>query len=279
MHSSLFGELSIIICIAVAIASIMRLLKQPLLISYILSGILAGPIFGIVKSTETLEGFSKIGIALLLFIVGLGLNPRVIKDLGKVAFITGSVQVVASTIFGTIVMLLLGQSFTTGIVVGVALAFSSTIVGLKLLTDKKEQTRLYGRLAIGVLLVQDILATVALLVLSMQKDGFSITGGSLLVLKGGLIAVPLFYISNKILPRYTRFISDNIEYLFLFTIAWGLGIASIFEVAGFSLEIGALVAGVSLAGMPYAQEASSRLRPVRDFFIVMFFIARVRTYK
>ncbi|MCA9309513.1 cation:proton antiporter [Candidatus Saccharibacteria bacterium] len=272
MHHSLFGELSIIIGITVLVASVMRLLKQPLLISYILAGILAGPIFGIVKNAETLEGFSKIGIALLLFIVGLGLNPKVIKDLGKVAFITGTVQVTASAIFGTIVMMLLGKGLVTGLIVGVALAFSSTIVGLKLLTDKREQTRLYGKMAIGVLLVQDILATVALLVLSMQKDGFSLLGGAGLIVKGALIAVPLFFISNKVLPRYTRFIAENTEYLFLFTIAWGLGIASLFELGGFSLEIGALIAGVSLAGMPYAQEASSRLRPVRDFFIVMFFI-------
>lgn len=272
MHHSLFGELSIIIGIAVIIASIMRLFKQPLLISYILSGILAGPIFGVVKSAETLEGFSKIGIALLLFIVGLGLNPKVIKDLGKVAFITGATQVVMSTIIGAAIMLLLGQPLPVALAVGVALAFSSTIVGLKLLTDKREQTRLYGRMAIGVLLVQDILATVALLVLSTQQDGFSLSTGGLLLLKGALIAVPLFYVSNKVLPRYTRFIAENTEYLFLFTIAWGLGIASLFELGGFSLEIGALVAGVSLAGMPYAQEASSRLRPVRDFFIVMFFI-------
>ncbi|MCA9328254.1 cation:proton antiporter, partial [Candidatus Saccharibacteria bacterium] len=211
MHHSLFGELSIIIGITVLVASVMRLLKQPLLISYILAGILAGPIFGIVKNAETLEGFSKIGIALLLFIVGLGLNPKVIKDLGKVAFITGTVQVTASAIFGTIVMMLLGKGLVTGLIVGVALAFSSTIVGLKLLTDKREQTRLYGKMAIGVLLVQDILATVALLVLSMQKDGFSLLGGAGLIIKGALIAVPLFFISNKVLPRYTRFIAENTE--------------------------------------------------------------------
>jgi len=272
MHSSLLGELSVIIALAVVLSTVMKLLKQPLLIGYILSGIIAGPILGIVHNTDTLEGFSKIGIALLLFIVGLGLNPKVIKELGKVTLITGLVQVVASTIIGASVMLFFGQTLVVGLVVGVALAFSSTIVGLKLLTDKKEQTRLYGRLAIGVLLVQDILATLALLVISMQKGGFSVGNSLGLILKGALILVPLFYISNRVLPRLTRFISENIEYLFLFTIAWGLGIGSLFERAGFSLEIGALIAGVSLAAMPYAQEASSRLRPVRDFFIVVFFI-------
>lgn len=272
MSSSIFGELSIIIGLAVIFASIMRLLKQPLLVGYILAGITAGPILGLINNTDALESFSKIGIALLLFIVGLGLNPKVIKDMGKVALITGLVQVSSSTIIGATIVFLFGASITTAIIVGVSLAFSSTIVGLKLLTDKKEQTRLYGRLAIGVLLVQDILATIALLLLSMQKDGTNFISGVSLVIKGALLIAALALISVKVLPRLTRFMSENTEYLFLFTIAWGLGIGSLFEHIGFSLEIGALIAGVSLASMTYAQEASARLRPVRDFFIVVFFI-------
>jgi len=272
MHGSLLGELSIIIGIALVLASIMKIFKQPLLIGYILAGIIAGPILGLVKNTDTLDGFSKIGIALLLFIVGLGLNPRVIKELGKVAFITGLIQVGFSVLLGTAIMLVLGKSIAVALVVGVALSFSSTIVGLKLLTDKKEQTRLYGRLAIGVLLAQDILATIALLVLSMQKDGFGFISSTSLLLKGALIVGILFFISTRVLPKITYFISSNTEYLFLMTIAWGLGIGYLFEFTGFSLEIGALIAGVSLASMPYAQEASARLRPVRDFFVVIFFI-------
>lgn len=272
MNGSIFGELSIIIGLAVVFASVTRLFKQPLIIGYILAGIIAGPILGLVNNVETLESFSKIGIALLLFIVGLGLNPKVIKDLGKVATVTGLVQVVVSSLIGIVIMILFGASFYTAVIVGVALSFSSTIVGLKLLTDKKEQTRLYGRLAIGILLMQDILATLALLFLSMQKDEFTIASGLGLIFRGALIIAVLSLVSIKFLPRITRFISENTEYLFLFTIAWGLGIGSLFEHSGFSLEVGALIAGVSLASMPYAQEASARLRPVRDFFIVVFFI-------
>lgn len=272
MDSSIFGELSIIIGLAVLFASVMRLLKQPLLIGYILAGITAGPVLGLINNTDAIESFSKIGIALLLFIVGLGLNPKVIKDMGKVAVVTGLVQVLSASIIGAIVVALFGVNFATAIIIGVSLAFSSTIVGLKLLTDKKEQTRLYGRIAIGVLLVQDILATIALLLLSMQKEGTSFITGASLVLKGAILLSLLAIISTKILPKVNRFMSTNSEYLFLFTIAWGLGIGSLFEHSGFSLEIGALIAGVSLASMPYAQEASARLRPVRDFFIVVFFI-------
>ncbi len=250
----------------------MRLIKQPLLIGYILTGILVGPIFGLVENADALEGFSKIGIALLLFLVGLGLNPKVIKELGKTAVLTGITQVGLSVILGTAIMLVIGRSLTEGLIVGVALAFSSTIVGLKLLTDKREQTRLYGRIAIGVLLVQDVIATLALLVLSVQSKGFSFGSVSGLLVKGGLITAGLFLVSNKLLPRFTKFFSGSAEFLFLFAIAWGFGIAALFEWAGFSLEIGALIAGVSLASMPYALEASSRLKPVRDFFIVIFFV-------
>lgn len=273
MHSpNIFVELSLVIALGAGVSAIMRLIRQPLLIGYIITGVIAGPILGIVKSADTLEGFSKIGIALLLFIVGLGLNPKLVKELGKVAFFTGFAQIALSTLFGTIIMMLLGQSFGVSLVVGVSLAFSSTIVGLKLLTDKREQNRLYGRVAIGVLLVQDIIATIALLVLSVQSEGFSFGSVGSLIFKGALIGVPLFFISNKVLPKYAKFLSSSTEFLFLFTLAWGFGIGNLFEWAGFSLEIGALIAGVSLASLHFAQEAGARLRPVRDFFIVIFFI-------
>jgi Kef-type K+ transport system membrane component KefB len=268
----LFTQISIIIAIAAGISAIMRLLKQPLIIGYILTGVLVGPILGVVNDTETLEAFSKIGIALLLFIVGLGLNPKVIKELGKTSFIVGTIQVVGSTIAGTLLMLAFGQPLQTAFLVGVAISFSSTIVGLKLLSDKREQTRLYGKLAIGILLVQDLLATIALLAISTQTEGFSFLDVALLLAKGALLGTAIFLVSNKLLPKIRKFVSSSTEFLFLFAIAWGFGVGALFESAGFSLEIGALVAGVSLASQNYAQEITSRLRPVRDFFIVIFFI-------
>lgn len=268
----LFTQLSVIIAIAAGISAIMRFFKQPLIIGYILTGILVGPVLGLIKDASTLESFSKIGIALLLFIVGLGLNPRVIKELGKVSFVVGGLQVVVMSFIGTMIMLALGRDLQTAILIGVAISFSSTIVGLKLLSDKKEQTRLYGKLAIGILLVQDLLATFALLGLSTRADGFSGADVLLLILKGALIGVPLFIISNKLLPKLNKFVSGSTEFLFLFAIAWGFGVGALFETAGFSLEIGALIAGVCLASQTYSQEITSRLRPVRDFFIVIFFI-------
>ncbi len=276
MHASIFSELSLIIALAAGVAMIMRLFKQPLIIGHIITGIIVGPaVLHLVNTPDTIEVFSNIGIALLLFIIGLGLNPKVIKEVGKVATAAGLLQVAISTFLGWGCGLLLGFSPTESLFLGVALAFSSTIIILKLLSDKKEQTRLYGKIATGMLLIQDILAAIALLFVTAQakEGGFAAGQLGLLLVKGGMIAVPLLFIGNVILPKLHKFIGGSQELLFLFALGWGFGFAALFELTGFSLEIGALLAGVSLASLPYTQEISSRLRPLRDFFIVVFFIA------
>lgn len=276
MHLSVFAEFSLIIAIAAGVSLVMRLLKQPMIIGYILTGILVGPtILHLVSSPETIDVFSSIGIALLLFIIGLGLNPRVIKEVGKVAAIAGLLQVFISGFIGWGAGLILGFSQTEAIFLGIALAFSSTIIILKLLSDKKEQNRLYGKIATGILLIQDLLALIALLFATAHSTS---TGFSMLQLGktmgfGLLIAVPVFLIGSHVLPRMHRLLAGSSEFLFLFAIGWGFGIAALFEATGLGLEIGALIAGVSLASLPYTQEISARLRPLRDFFIIVFFIA------
>ena len=274
MHDSVFAELSLIIAIAAAMALIMRIIRQPLIIGHILTGIIVGPsILHLVESADTINTFSTIGIALLLFIIGLGLNPRVVREVGKVASITGVMQVGLSTLIGYGAGLVFGYSKTEALFFGVALAFSSTIIILKLLSDKKEQTRLYGKVTTGILLVQDIIAAIALLfVTAKSHGGIGFHQVSWLVIKGSFIAVPLLFIGMVILPRLHKFIAGSQEFLFLFAIGWGFGAAALFDQAGFSLEVGALLAGVALAPLPYAQEISARLRPLRDFFIIVFFI-------
>ncbi|NBX98514.1 sodium:proton exchanger [bacterium] len=274
MHD-IFTELSLIIAIGTVISLGMRLLKQPLIIGHIVTGIIVGPsVLGIIGSAETIEVFSKIGITLLLFIIGLGLNPRVIKEVGKVATIAGGLQIFFTILFGWAAAYILGFSKTESILLAIALSFSSTIIILKLLSDKKEQTRLYGKVTIGILLIQDIVATIVLLLLTSQngQDGFSPVKIALLGAKGIAIAAPLFFIGYKILPKMHKLIAGSQEFLFLFAIGWGFGVAALFQAAGFTVEIGALLAGVCLAGLPYTQEISSRLRPLRDFFVVVFFI-------
>ncbi len=277
MDHSVFTELSYVIAVAAIVAFVMRILKQPLIIGYILTGILVGPfILNIVHSKETFETFATLGIALLLFIIGLGLNPKVIKELGKVSVLTGTGQVVTTTFLGVVLCMsvAIGLGFQEALFVGIALAFSSTIIILKLISDKKEQNRLYGKITIGMLLVQDIIATFALVFVSAGgEDGISFAEVMGLVLRGSLLGMVVYMIGARILPFLKNTISGSQEFLFLFALGWGFGVATLFDMIGFSLEVGALFAGVALASLPFAQEVSARLRPLRDFFIVVFFIS------
>lgn len=275
METSIFIQLSLVIVVAAGLSFLMRLLKQPLIMGYILSGILVGPAFlGLIHDTEAFETFGELGIALLLFIIGLGLNAAVVKSLGKVVLLASLVEVTAIGLLGYAAGALLGFSTIESVLIGLSLIFSSTIIILKVLSDKKEQGRLYGQIAIGVILVEDLIAIFALLLVAglSKSNGLGLGELGPLLLYGGLIGIGLTFASIKILPRLTRFFAGSQELLFLFAIAYGLGIATLFELAGLKLEIGALFAGVSLASLPYAQEMAARLKPLRDFFIVVFFI-------
>jgi Kef-type K+ transport system membrane component KefB len=275
MHSNVFTEISVIIAIGAAISLVMRLVKQPLIIGYIITGLLVGPSFlNLIKNSDTIDVFASIGVALLLFIVGLGLNPRVIKEIGKVAGITAFAQITITSLLGYVFGQFVGFSKTESLLLGLALSFSSTIIVLKLLSDKKELTRLNGKIAVGILLIEDIVATLSLIFISARADGsFSVNALLFLAVKGILLLAILIVISNFVLQKMNNFIASNQELLFLFAIGWGFGVASIFLQIGFSIEIGALFAGISLSALPYAQEVSSRLRPLRDFFIILFFIS------
>ena len=275
MTSSIFTELSLVIVAVALVSLVMRLLRQPLILGYILTGILVGPSFlHLIHSKEAFDGFSSIGIALLLFIIGLGLNIGVIKRAGNSIFITaaallvtiGSIGFAASRLF-------FDFSLNEAYIIGLSLFFSSTIIIVKVLADKKEQNRLHGQIAIGVILLDDIVATLALLLVAASKDhSLGLYEIGLLVAKGALLIGFLIVAAKYVLPKVVKSMAVNQESLFLFAIAWGFGVASLFEFAGFSIEVGSLFAGVSLASLPYAQEIESRLKPLRDFFVVLFFI-------
>ena len=274
-HSTIFTQLSVIIVVGAVVSVLMRLLKQPLIIGYIVTGILVGPsLLGLIEDKQVFEAYSQIGITLLLFIIGLGLNVGVIKSLGKVSLTTAAAILVSVGGLGLVASLFLGFTSTEALIVGLALFFSSTIIILKVLSDKRELGRLHGQIALGVILVDDVVATFALLFVAAAG-----TAGALgfqdiafLIGKGLGLAALLFVLSVKVLPALTRFLAGSQELLFICTIAWGFGIATLFHAAGFSHEVGALFAGVSLASLPYATEMAARLKPLRDFFIVLFFV-------
>lgn len=274
METNIFAELALVIGIGTVVALFMKLLRQPLIIGYILTGIIAGPAaLNIIKTPETTEVFSSIGIALLLFIIGLDLSVKIFSRVGKTVLITSGVQVSLITIAGFFISRLLGFGKLESGIIGLALALSSTIIIVKLLNDKKETTRLYAQITIGVLLVQDLVATAAKIIIAIRSgnDG-SAFNVVLLLLRGISITGIVYFVSRHLIPKLTRTLENSKELLLLFGLGWGLGLAALFESVGFSIEMGALFAGVSLASLPYSNEMASRLKPLRDFFIVIFFI-------
>lgn len=270
----LFVELSLLIALATGMAAIMRLLRQPLIVGHILTGLIAGPLlFGFVQSQETLELLGKFGVAILLYTVGLHLSPDIIRRFGRVSMLTGVGQVVFTSLAGYVIGIGFGFPPLTSFYVALALSFSSTIVILKLLADKGDLEVLYAKIAIGFLLVQDLIAVLFLLGVPLfSAEGFAVSGILRFVLTGALLLGFVWMASRVFVSRASDFLSQSRELLFLFAITWGVGIAALFQAFGFSLESGALIAGVALASLPARHEISARLMPLRDFFIVMFFI-------
>lgn len=274
MNPEIFTELSIILLITVVVTGFIRLLKQPAIIGYILSGILAGPfVFNVIDSHDTLSAFSQIGIALLLFLVGLNLNPKVIKDVGKVSLITGIGQVLFTASIGFFIAKALGFSNIVSLYISIALAFSSTIIIMKLLSDKRDLESLYGRISIGFLIVQDFIAIFILLLISTLNTRVNIASLAFeTFLKGAGGLLILFLMTTYLLPKLTKVIAKSQEFLLLFSLSWCFIVASAFHYLNFSIEAGALLAGITLSMSPYHFEISSRMRPIRDFFLILFFI-------
>ncbi len=276
MSGDVFTQLSVVIVIAAAMAYLMRLFKQPLLVGYIITGILVGPgLLHLIEDKHAFETFSEIGIALLLFIIGLELSVSVVKRLGKPVFMTAAALLFTVGTLGYLIGVAFHFTTIEAILVGLCLFFSSTIIIAKVLSDKKEISRLNGQIAIGVILLDDIVATFALLFVAAAGSGGSLgpVEIGLLLLKGALVIGVLALLSTKVLPRVTKAFAKSQELLFLFAIAWGFGVASVINYVGFSIEIGALFAGVALAHLPYAHQIGARLKPLRDFFVILFFIS------
>jgi len=271
----IFIHLAIVLLIAFIVSYIIRAFNQPLIIGYIVAGIIISPFvlkFGI--SVDAIEIFSDFGIAFLLFMVGLHLNPKVIKEIGGSSLFVGLAQMILT--FGVTFLIsnkLLGFNYLTSSYIGIALAFSSTIIIMKLLSDMKQLDSLYGKMSIGILIIQDLAAIAVLMFISSMTNGTNLTSFAVqgLLVGGGMILI-LFLIGIFVLPGITKGIAKSQELLFLFSIMWAFLIAALFAWRGFSIEIGALIAGIVLSISPYSTEISSKIRPLRDFFLILFFI-------
>lgn len=275
MTDSIFLDISAVLGIAIGIAFLVQLLRQPLIISYIITGIIAGPmVLNLVNSSwEFFHVFSEFGVILLLFLIGLSLNVNYLKKIGKVAAFTGVGQVIFTSLIGYMILLVMGFSKTNAIYLAIAITFSSTIIIMKLLSDKREARTVYGRYTIGLMLVQDIIAIMVMIMLPALQSGESaIVALTWIVVKSLVLLTSVVFLSKFFLPYVIDKIAKSSEFLLIFTLAWCFAIAGFGEWTGVSLEVGAIIAGLSLGSSVYRTEISSRIKPMRDFFIAMFFI-------
>lgn len=273
-HES-FTELALLLLVAAAAGALALRLRQPVLIAYVAVGIVVGPSgLGLVASQDQVALLSQIGIAVLLFLVGLKLDLRQVRHIGPVALATGLGQLTFTVAIGFVLVLALGRGWLTALYVAIALTFSSTIIIVKLLSDKRELDALHGRIAVGFLIVQDIAVVLAMMAMSALGGGDSGDGVVLASIVGRVVlaAALLYLLMRNLLPPVVRLLAGSQELLLVFAIAWGTALAALGEWAGFSREAGAFLAGFSLASTPYRDAMSARLSGVRDFLLLFFFV-------
>ncbi|MGP1346516.1 MAG: cation:proton antiporter [Phycisphaerales bacterium] len=280
VHLSGFTELALILLIAAVCGAVGYLLKQPLIVAFIAVGILVGPaVLDIVTINHEMELLAEIGISLLLFVVGLKLDLHVIRTMGVVALATGLGQVLFTSVVGFAICLMLGMAWVHALYVAVALTFSSTIIIVKLLSDKREIDALHGRIAVGFLIVQDIVVVIVMIALS----AFGAAGGdteqvsvarelALVAVKGAAFLIAIGLLMKFVLPPLVKRLARSKELLILFAIAWAVSLATAGDLLGFSKEVGAFLAGISLASTPFRETISGRLTSIRDFLLLFFFI-------
>lgn len=268
-----FVEFSLIFLIIFGVSVFMRMLKLPLIIGYIITGIIAGPyMLDLISHSPIIPFFSQIGVILLLFVVGLHISSEVVKDVGKVSLVTGLGQILFTSSLGFLIFLAFGFDLIPAIFMAISLTFSSTIIIMKLLSDKGEGDQLYGRITLGFLIIQDIVAIVILMVISSFENSSLPTGLFFAFANGFIALISLYTIAHYIIPRMDKDFTESHEFLFVFSITWGFGLAILFSKIGFSVEVGALIAGILMSFTKHDEEIIQKLTPLRDFFLISFFL-------
>ncbi len=274
-HTTISASFFLIFTGAAVLASIALYTRQPLLVAYIILGALLGPSgFAVVDNTDLLADISKIGIIFLLFLLGLDMQPKNLLDMLKKATFVALISSAAFAAVGYLVSLAFGFSQFESLIVGLSMMFSSTIIGIKLLPTTVLHHRHSGELVVGLLLIQDLIAIFVMLMLYAYDGGdtswttYAWTIASLPLLIAGAV-VFVKYVLLKLIQKYDRFQ----EYVFLLAIGWCLGLAEMAELVGLSSEIGAFIAGITVATSPIAQYIAVSLKPLRDFFLILFFFS------
>ncbi len=279
----MFGEgflqsLGFIVVAGAVFAALARWIRMPAIVAYLLAGLMLGPVGGLVQLTPALELISEVGIALLLFLVGLELNFQKVRDVGPVAVVAGLGQVGFTAAGGILLCWLLGFSWMDSLFLAVALTFSSTVVVVKLLDEKQELNSLYGRIAVGIFLVQDIVAIFILTFLAGLSADAERSLGSILWGLGrafggmALLLGTVLVAAKWLLPRPLAWAARAPETIFIWSLTWCFLVVLGAHQLGLSLEIGAFLAGISLAQLPYSDNLRRRVHPLMNFFIAVFFV-------
>jgi len=272
-----FSEFALLLIVCALAGALFVRLRQPVLIAYIVVGIAVGPAgFGLVQAHDQIDLLAQVGVAVLLFAVGLKLDLHHLRHIGPVALATGLGQLAFTIVIGFALILALGKGWLEALYVAVALTFSSTIIIVKLLSDKRELDSLHGRIAVGFLIVQDLAVVIAMMAMSALRAsgaeaGLSTVAASL-AWRVAAAALLLFVLMRWVLPALVAAMARSQELLLVFAIAWGVALAALGEWAGFSKEAGAFLAGFSLASTPYREAMNARLTGIRDFLLLFFFI-------
>ncbi|MBV1880488.1 MAG: cation:proton antiporter [Pseudomonadales bacterium] len=260
---------------AALLATFALFTRQPLLVAYIVLGALLGP-FGIklINDTSLLKDFSNIGIIFLLFLLGLDLRPKNLLHTFKKATV---VELLSSLIFagvGFSIAYFCGFSLMEALFIGIAMTFSSTIIGIKLLPTTVLHHKYTGEIVVSLLLLQDLMAIIVLIfIYSAERNDLSFRSISWVILSLPLLVGFAFgFVRFILLPLLEKFDKYH-EYIFLIAIGWCLGVAELAETLGLSLEIGAFIAGISIASSPISQYIANNLKPLRDFFLILFFFS------
>jgi Kef-type K+ transport system membrane component KefB len=273
-----FAEVAALLILAAACGYVARWLRQPLVVAFVVVGILVGPAaLNWVRSASQVDLLAKMGLTLLLFLVGLKLDVHVIRNMGAVAMVTGLGQVVFTAFAGYLIAVGLGMTPVTALYVAVALTFSSTVIIVKLLSDKREIDALHGRIALGILIVQDLVVVLVMIVLAAfgAGDHGELSGRGIAAVVGWGVAflVGVALLMRFVLPRLLDHLASSQELLILFAIAWGVALGALGDYLGFGREVGAFVAGVALASTRYREAIGSRLVSLRDFLLLFFFVS------
>jgi Kef-type K+ transport system membrane component KefB len=274
MHGeSILVDIGVALVAATALAYVARLLRQPLLLAYIAAGLLIGPPgLGLIANDHEIAEIAELGLAFLMFIVGLEIDLKRLVSSGKIGALVGTFQVVVCAVITWGAVLLLGFSGLPALYLGVASAFSSTMIVVKLLSDQSELDTVDGRLTLGILLMQDVLAIVVLALQPNLSDP-SVTPIVLSLVVGFALVAGALLASRYLLPTLFQFVAKSPEIVLISAISWCLIVGYLAMLANFSIAMGALIAGVTLSAFPYSLDVVAKIRSLRDFFVTLFFVA------